>query len=385
MDFELSEEQQMLRDTVRDVLTKTYDVETLRTITDTDLGWSTEVWTSLAEIGILGLTFPEEDGGAGAGPEESSAVMTELGRALAPEPYLDSVLVPGSLIAAALAPGDATRTELLGGLASGELLMAFAHHEEGDRWPSAKIAVTATADGVLNGTKTLVGHGDCASKIIVSAREFTAELTEVNGPTAGPVGLYLIDADADGVTRTPYRTHDRRRGAQFVFADAKAVRIGSGDASALIADTEVTAQTALVAEAVGAMERSLDLTVEYLKTRKQFGVTLATFQALTHRAADMYVLVELARGMSLYATTALADGITDPIIASRAKLQIARSARTVGQEAIQMHGGIGITAEYPVGHYVSRLTAISHTLGDADAHLRRLAANVGSYELATLN
>ncbi|GAB86216.1 acyl-CoA dehydrogenase family protein [Gordonia rubripertincta] len=369
MDFELSEEQGMLRDTVREVLTKTYDVETLRKVTDTDLGWSEKVWKSLAEIGILGLTFPESEGGMDAGPVEFTSVMTELGRALAPEPYLDSVLVPGSLLDAA---ADATRAELRGGLASGELLMAFAHNEPGDRWPVAAVSTTATAEGVLNGTKTLVGHGDSAHKLIVSAR------------VGDEVGLFLIDADAEGVTRTAYRTHDRRRGAEFTFNDAQATRLGSGDASELIANAEIGIQTALCAEALGAMERSLELTVEYLKSRKQFGVPLATFQALTHRAADMYVQLELARSLVLYATTALADGIADAAIASRVKLQTVRSARLIGQEAIQMHGGIGMTAEYPIAHYVSRLTAISHTLGDADAHVTKLSKDLASYDMLSV-
>ncbi|MET9201526.1 acyl-CoA dehydrogenase family protein [Gordonia sp. NPDC003585] len=369
MDFELSEEQQMLRDTVRDVLTKSYDVETLRAVTDTERGWSEKVWKSLADIGILGMTFPEAEGGMDAGPVEFTSVMTEIGRALAPEPYLDSVLVPGSLLAIA---DDETRVELREGLASGELMMAFAHHEAGNRWPESTIETTADADGNLTGLKSLVGHGDCAHKLIVSAKD------------ADGVGLYLIDADAEGVTRTPYRTHDRRRGAQIEFANAAARRLGSGDASDLIADAEVGIQAALCAEAVGAMERSLELTTEYLKTRKQFGVTLSTFQALSHRAADMYVQLELARSMSLYATTSLADGVADPVVASRAKLQICTSGRAIGQEAIQMHGGIGMTAEYPVGHYVSRLTGISHTLGDASSHLSRLSANVGTYEMVSV-
>ncbi|AZG46184.1 acyl-CoA dehydrogenase family protein [Gordonia insulae] len=369
MDFDLSDEQQMLADTVRDVLTKKYDVETLRKVTDTELGWDKGVWKSLADIGILGLTFPEDDGGMGAGPIEFTSVMTQIGRALAPEPYLDSVLVPGSLVGATA--DQETRAELLGGLASGELLMAFAHLEPGDRWPGAKVGTTSTGDK-LNGVKTLVGHGDCADKLVVSAR------------TDDGIGLFLIDADAEGVTRTSYRTHDRRRGAQFEFADAPATRLGSGDASETIANAEVGIQTALCAEALGAMERALDLTVDYLKTRKQFGVTLSHFQTLTQRAADMYTQLELARSMSLYATAALADGVCDPIIASRAKLQICRSGRLIGQEAIQMHGGIGMTLEYPVGHYVSRLTAISHTLGDANDHLANLSKSVGEWEMLTV-
>ncbi|MDL9936976.1 acyl-CoA dehydrogenase family protein [Gordonia sp. ABSL1-1] len=365
MDFELTEEQVMLRDTVRDVLTKAYDVEKLRAVTDTELGWDKSVWKSLADIGILGLTFPEEDGGADAGPVEFASVMTEIGRALAPEPYLDSVLVPGSLLSAADAE---TRAELRGALAAGDLLMAFAHHEPGDRWPVNKVETTAAPDGTLTGTKSLVGHGDCADKLIVSARD------------ADGIGLYLVDVDAEGVTRTAYRTHDRRRGAQFDFAGTPAKRLGTGDQAGIIADVEVGVQTALCAEAVGAMERSMDLTTEYLKTRKQFGVPLAAFQALTHRAADMYAKLEQARSLSIYATATLAEGIADPIVASRAKLQICRSGRLIGQEAIQMHGGIGVTAEYPVGHYVSRLTAISHTLGDATDHLTRLSENLGTYE-----
>ena len=369
MDFELSEEQVMLRDTVRDALTKTYDVETLRKVTDTELGWSKGVWKSLADIGILGLTIPEEDGGAGAGPAESSSVMTEIGRALAPEPYLDAALVPSALVTAT-AEGD-LREELLGGIGAGELLVVFAHHENGDRWPASAVSTTASG-GTITGTKSLVGHGDCADKFIVSARE------------GNEIGLYLVDADADGVTRTAYRTHDRRRGAQVGFENAPATRLGSGDASQIISDVEVAIQTALCAEALGAMERTLDLTVEYLKTRKQFGVTLSHFQTLTQRAADMYQDLELARSMSIYATTVLADGVADPAVASRAKVQIGRSAKLIGQEGVQMHGGIGMTAEYPVGHYLSRLTAIEHTLGTADDHVASLAKSVGDYDMVTV-
>lgn len=368
MDFELTEEQQMLRDTVGDMLSKAYDVEKLREVTDTERGWSEDVWKSLADIGILGLTFAEDAGGVGAGPVEVGAVMTEIGRALSPEPLLDSVIVPGMLLDIA---DDETADPLREQLASGSLLMAFAHQEAGDRWPAAAIATTASGSS-LSGTKTLVAHGDCANKLIVSARE---------GDT---VGLYLVDADADGVTRTPYRTQDRRRGAQISFDGAQATRLGDGDAAEAIARTEIAIQAALCAEAVGAMGKALDLTVDYLKTRKQFGVTLSTFEALTHRAADMYVLLELARSMSEYATYSLADGVADSMVASRAKLQICRSARTIGQEAIQMHGGIGMTAEYPVGHYVARLVAISHTLGGAADHLGRLSANVGSYDMVTV-
>ncbi|GAC56985.1 putative acyl-CoA dehydrogenase [Gordonia hirsuta DSM 44140 = NBRC 16056] len=371
MDFDLSDEQVMLRDTVRGALTRAYDIETLRQVTDTPLGWSKQVWTSLAEIGILGLVFAEEYGGMGAGPEELSAVMGEFGAALAPEPFLDSVVVPGLLVERSTAE-DTTKAEFLGPLAEGQRLAAFAHLEAGDRWPSSTVASTVTG-GRLTGTKPLVPHGDCADVFVVSARDET-----------GTVGLYLVDADAEGVTRTGYRTHDRRRGAQVAFDGVAATRLGGGDASAVIAEVELVEQSALCAEAVGAMTKSLHMTVDYLKQRKQFGVPLASFQALTHRAADMYSDLELASSMSLYLTAALADGTADTVAGSRAKLQICRSGRHIGQEAIQMHGGIGVTAEYPIGHYVSRLTAISHTLGDADAHLAALSGRLRDWDMVTV-
>lgn len=375
MDFELNEEQTMLRDTAHDVLTKFYDIEKLREVTATDLGWSRDVWKSLAEIGILGLPFSEDDGGMGAGPEEVAAVLGEIGRSLAPEPVLDAVYVPGGLIAET---GSAEqRAQYLPQLASGELLAAFAHTEPGDRWPSAAVSTTATASGdgyVLTGRKNPVLHGDCADILVVTAR------IDAQGQGQGEIGLFLVDATATGVSRTAFRTHDMRRGAQVELQDAPATRLAEGDVAAALVRSEVVTQVALCAEAVGAMEQSLRFTTEYLKQRKQFGVPLAKFQTLTQRAADMYVLLEQARSMSLYATVTLADGDVSPIVASRAKLQICRSARKIGQEAIQMHGGIGITAEYPVGHYVSRLLAIEHTLGGASEHLRTLSNQIADYD-----
>lgn len=369
MDFEYSEEQTMLRDTTRDVLSKFYDLEKLRAVTDTDLGWSRDLWKSLAEIGILGLQFSEADGGMGAGPEEIGAVLGEFGRALAPEPLLDAVIIPGAIIADT---GDAEqKSKYLPALASGELLAAFAHTEPGDRWPNAAVATTATRSGdayTLTGTKNPVLHGDCADLLVVTARLDNA------------VALFLVDVAGQGITRTPFRTHDSRRGAQIELQDAPATLLAAGDTSAALIRSEVLAQVGLCAEAVGAMDETLRLTAEYLKQRKQFGVPLAKFQTLTQRAADMYVLVELARSMSLYATVSLADGDIDPVIASRAKLQICRSARKVAQEAIQMHGGIGITAEYPVGHYASRLLAIEHTLGGSAEHLRTLSDRIADYD-----
>jgi alkylation response protein AidB-like acyl-CoA dehydrogenase len=374
MDFELTDEQVMLRDATRKVLSAGADITQRNTVTATDLGWSRDVWKQLAEMGVLGLPFPEPDGGSGAGPIETMVVMNEIGRSLAPEPYLDAVLIPGGLIADL--GTDEQRTSYLPRTSEGTAALAFAHAEPDSRWPHTRVATAATqndAGWTLTGRKNPVLHGDCAVVLIVSATL----------PDGG-VGLFLVEADAAGVSRKNYATHDGLRGAQVDLADAPGEQLGTGDATQAIVAADVRAQAALCAEAIGAMTEALRLTTDYLKQRKQFGVTLSTFQALTHRAADMYVSLELASSLSLYATMSLADGVVDPIVASRAKLAIGRASRLIGQEAIQLHGGIGMTAEYAVGHYVSRLVAIGHTLGSPEDHLRVLAAEVAKHEMVTV-
>ncbi|MFJ4652284.1 acyl-CoA dehydrogenase family protein [Nocardia sp. NPDC088792] len=371
MDFELTDEQVMLRDTVRDLLGRAYDPESLLKTVDTELGWKRDVWRQLAELGVLGLAFGEEDGGVGAGPVETMVVLEEVGRRLAPEPILDAVLVPGLLVAGA--GTAAQRQRVLPEVIGGERLLAFADEEPGTRGPAIELATKAAANGdgyTLTGVKNPVPHGDCADRFVVSA-----------ALPDGSLGLFLVDADAAGVTRTPFRTFDERRGAQLEFAGAPAELLSGGDARAALAAATAQAQASLCAESLGAMEEALRLTTEYLKTRKQFGVTLSKFQTLTQRAANMYVSLELARSMSRYASAALADDVTDPVVAARARLQVGRSARHIGQEAIQMHGGIGITAEYPVSHYVARLTAIGRTLGGDLEHLRVLSSRVSDYTL----
>ncbi len=225
----------------------------------------------------------------------------------------------------------------------------------------------------MSGRKNPVLAGDSADTLVVSA-----------ALPDGGTGLFLVDADA--VTRHGYPTFDGQRGAQIDLDKAPAEPLGDAvDASRPPSATPIVRiQSALCSEAVGAMEEALRLTTDYLKTRKQFGVTLNKFQALTQRAADMYVSLELARSMSLYAAMSIADGNLDPVIASRAKLQIGRSGRHIAQESIQMHGGIGVTAEYPVSHYAARLTAIEHTLGSSDDHLHNLIDHLADYELARL-
>ncbi|MGO4614927.1 acyl-CoA dehydrogenase family protein [Nocardia sp. 2YAB30] len=375
MDFDLTDEQVMLRDTVRDLLARNYDAESRLKITDSELGWSRDVWRQLTDLGVLGLSFSEEDGGVGAGPVETMVVLEEVGRRLAPEPILDAVHVPGGLVARA---GSAEqRQRILPEVAAGTKLLAFAHAEPGVRWPSTELVTTAAPvqgdSYALTGVKNPVPHGGSADELVVSA-----VLPD------GGVGLFLVAPGATGVVRKPYRTVDGQRSAQLELDNAPAERLGDADAAETIASVLGHAQASLCAESVGAMAEALRLTTEYLRQRKQFGVTLSKFQTLTQRAANMYVSLELARSMSLYATASLVDGAYDPVIASRARLQVGRAARHIGQEAIQMHGGIGVTAEYPVGHYVARLTAVERTLGGGLDHLRVLSARVGDYELAEL-
>ncbi|HPX36166.1 MAG TPA: acyl-CoA dehydrogenase [Mycobacterium sp.] len=365
MNFDLTEEQQMLADTTRDVLSG-YDTEKRNKVIESELGWSRETWKQLAEIGILGLGFDED-----SGPIEAMVVLTELGRRLAPEPVAAAALVPGAVIAA---HGSVEQRALLDEVAAGEKLLAFAHTEAGRR--GSKVFDTKASGAgdswTLTGRKNPVLAGDSADVLLVSA-----------ALPDGGAGLFLVDAGA--TSRTGYRTFDGQRGADITFDNSPARPLGAGgEASAVIAEAVIRFQSALCAEAVGAMDESLRLTTDYLKSRKQFGVPLKMFQTLTQRAADMYVSLELARSMNYYAAVCVADGRFDPMVAARAKLQIGRSGKHISQEAIQMHGGIGVTAEYPIAHYAAKLTAIDQTFGSATDHLRYLTGQVGEYGVVSL-
>ncbi len=339
MDFQLSDEQQLLADTTGDLLAAGSDTETRNRVVDTDPGFSRAVWAQLAEVGILGLGLEPDAGG----PEEIMAVLTEVGRRLAPEPVLHAALGPGALIAER---GSAEQRALLDEVTAGTRLLALAHTEPGPRGTLATCAVEQGGQWTLTGRKNPVLAGESADTLVV-----TAALPD------GGVGLFLVDGAA--ATRSAYRTFDGGRAAQVDLAQTPAQPLGEPvDAAAAVQHALVRISAGLCAEAVGVMAEALRLTTDYLKTRKQFGVPLNTFQTLTQRAADMYVSLELARSMSMYATMSIADGNLDPLIAARAALQIVRSGRHIAQEAIQLHGGIGMTWEYPVGHYAARLTAI---------------------------
>ncbi|MDN5894861.1 MAG: acyl-CoA dehydrogenase [Nocardioides sp.] len=375
MDFTYDDEQQALREAVRGLLGKTYgDYETRRRTVAEDPGFDESMWGRLAEMGVLGLPFSEEDGGVGAGPVEVAIVGQEIGRVLAPEPFMTSVVVAGGLVAAA---GSAEqRADVLGGLAAGEKVLAFAHAEAGSRWVDTASDVTAKAssDGwTVSGTKEPVPHGARADVLVVSA-----------ALPDGGTGLFLVDGDAAGVSRTGYATHDGGRAARIDFADASAVALGDGDQSATIGNVLDHGRIVAANQAVGAMEIALEATSDYLKSRKQFGVTLNTFQSLTFRAADMYVSLELTRSIVAWATMVLAVEDADPTdvadAASRATVQVSKAGRHIGKEAIQLHGGIAMTAEYSVGAYTNHLTALDHLFGDGANELRKLTASVTGHE-----
>ena len=371
MNFDYDSEQNDLRDAVRGLLARAYsDSEARRAVVKADPGFDEKTWSRLAEMGLLGLPFAEEDGGMGAGPVEVAIVAEEIGRVLAPEPFIETVVLAGGLVAAV---GTAEQKgEVLGGIAEGTTIAVFAHAEPGTRWTPTASGVTATQshDGwTLTGVKEPVPSGARADVLVVSAA--------VDGGT----GLFLVQGDASGLTRTGYRTHDGTRAANVRFDGTPAVALGAGgDQTAAIEKALSVARIAYGHEALGAMDTALRTTTEYLKTRKQFGVTLNKFQALTFRAADMYVSLELARSLALWASMVQEAGGDVVQAADRARLQVSRAGRHIGKEAIQLHGGIGVTAEYSVGHYTSRLTAIDHLLGDGDWAVSRLAENVGSYE-----
>ena len=374
MDFAYDSEQNDLREAVRGLLERSYgDSEQRRRVVATDPGFDEKTWSRMAEMGLLGLPFAEEHGGMGAGPIEVAIVAEEVGRVLAPEPFVEAVVLAGGLIAAV--GTDEQKSGLLGGIAEGSTLATFAHAELGSRWSPSAAGVTAAEDGGtwrLTGVKEPVVQGARADVLLVSAA--------VGAP--GATCLFVVRSDADGLARTGYRTHDGGRAAAVRFDGTPAELLGAGtaDRTADVERAMAVARIAYSAEAVGAMDTALHTTTDYLRTRKQFGVTLNRFQALTFRAADMYVSLELARSTALWAAMVIDAGGNVVAAADRARVQTSRAGRHIGEEAIQLHGGIGVTAEYRIGHYTSRLTAIDHLLGDGDWALGRLASGVGDYE-----
>lgn len=372
MDFDLSEEQRLLKDSVDGLLNGSYDFEQRKKHGAEKIGWSKAVWGKLAEQGLLGLPFAEADGGFGAGAVETMIVMQAFGRALVLEPYLPTVVIAGGFLRHA--GSDAQKAAHIPGIIDGSKTFGFAQLEKNSRYDLNDVSTTAKKKGdgwIIDGEKFVVLNGEAADTLVVTART-TGNQTDRDG-----IGVFLVPRDAKGVTVKGYPTQDGMRAADITFTG---VEVGAdaaiGDPAnglPLIERVVDEARTALCAEAVGAMDESLKITVEYIKTRKQFGVPIGSFQALQHRAADMFVFTEQARSMALLATMAsdFDDAKERAASVAAAKVQVGKSLKFVGQQSIQLHGGIGMTMEASIGHYFKRLSIIESTFGDTDYHLRR--------------
>jgi pimeloyl-CoA dehydrogenase small subunit len=383
MDFDLSEEQRLLKESLDRLTGDRYAFEQRKAYGQNAEGWSRELWAQYAELGLLGLPFGEDHGGSGGGPVETMLVMEAFGRALALEPYFATIVLGGGFLRHGGNPELCA--DLVPKIADGSLTLAFAQTERHSRWNLADVSTTARRDGagwVLDGEKGVVLHGDNADRLVVTAR------VGGNQRDRDGIGVFLIEAEAPGVSRRGYPTQDGLRAAEVSFAGVRlgpeAVLGEPGAALALVERVVDEGIAALCAEAVGAMAVMHELTVEYLKTRRQFGREIGSFQVLQHRAVDMLVALEQARSMAMFATMmATEENASERRNAlSAAKLQIGRSGKFVGQQAIQLHGGIGMTMEYKVGHYFKRVTMIDTMFGDADHHLRELARRGGSLAAA---
>ncbi len=374
MDFDFTEEQRLLKESLDRLIADRYGFDQRKSYAQNPEGWSRVLWRQLAELGLLGLPFAERFGGSEGGPVETMIVMEGLGQALALEPYLATVILGGGFLRHG--SSAAQQAALLPQIAAGELTLALAATERHSRYDLADIATTARRDGsgwVLDGEKGVVLHGDSADRLIVTARIGGGQ-RERDG-----IAVFLVDAAAEGVARRGYPTQDGLRAAEVTLSRVRVADdmvLGEpGAALPLIERVVDEAIAALCAEAVGAMSALHELTLEYLKTRQQFGRPIASFQVLQHRSVDMLIALEQARSMALYATM-MADAADDAerhAAIATAKVQIGRSGRFIGQQAIQLHGGIGMTMEYKAGHYFKRVTMIDTMFGDADYHLRALA------------
>jgi pimeloyl-CoA dehydrogenase small subunit len=374
MDFDLSEEQRLLKESVDGLLADAYDFEARKKYMAEQGGWSRAMWGRLAEQGLLGLPFSEEDGGFGAGGVETMIVMEAMGRALVLEPYLATVVIGGGFLRHG--GSAAQKAAHIPGIIDGSKTFGFAQLEKQSRYDLFDIATSAKKKGdgwVIDGEKFVVLNGDSADTLIVTARTKGSQRDKTG------IGVFLVPADAEGVTRKGYPTQDGLHAADVTFTG---VEVGADSAIGdpenglpLIERVVDEARIALCAEAVGLMDESLKTTVEYIKTRKQFGVPIGSFQALQHRAADMFVALEQARSMSMFATMAAEfdDAKERSTAIAAAKVQIGKSGKFVGQQSIQLHGGIGMTMEAKIGHYFKRLTMIETSFGDTDYHQRRVA------------
>jgi alkylation response protein AidB-like acyl-CoA dehydrogenase len=364
MDFNLSKEQELLRDGLAKFLSTRYDLEKSRAAAKTGAGWQPDIWRGFAdELGILGAALPEEVGGIGGGPVEVMVIAEALGHALVIEPYIDTVVVAGGLLQRA---GSPEATALLEKMVAGTALVALAAAEagSGEHWQDVTtVAEQADDTWVLRGSKIVVMNAPIATHLLITAR------------TAGGLSLFLVDADWSSIEAHHYRTVDDRRAADLQFDGVPGILLGEeGLAWPSLAQARDEGAAAVCAEAVGSMRKVLADTVEYCKQRQQFGQPIGSFQALQHRMVDMFMEVEQAVAAAYLAVLNLeAEPDTRARAVSAAKATIGRAARFVGQQAVQLHGGMGMTEELAIGHYFKRLTALQYEFGSTDYHVARYA------------
>jgi len=363
MDFDFSDDQVALRDAVQKWVEKGYGFERRRAIVEAG-GFDRAVYTELAELGLAGLYVDEGNGGLDMGPVEAMVVMEELGRGIVLEPLAQTLIATG--VIGAYGAND-LKAAWLPRIASGEALVVLAQQERGARYRLDRLAATANQSGsawTVSGHKHLVPAADRANAFLVPA--------VANGQPA----LFLVEADASGVKTTGHLTQDGSRAGDLVLDKAPAVLVTANGQAALEHAVDIGI-AATCAEGVGAMEQTLALTVEYMNTRKQFGVAIATFQALRHRVADMKMQLELARSMSYYASLKLnAPAAERRAAMARAKVQLGNAMRFIGQQSVQLHGGIGVTDEYIGSHYFKKLTQLEMTFGDTLHHLGEVSSRM---------
>jgi pimeloyl-CoA dehydrogenase small subunit len=373
MDFSYSEEQTLLRNSVSKYLADRYTFDSWRKFTRNDLGRDPAHWKQFAELGLLAAPLPEEHGGLGGGAVDASVVMEEFGKALVVEPYVSTVIIGGGLFK--YGGSDAQKSEWLNKIAAGETMMAFAFAEQQGRYNLADLTTTAKKQGagyMLNGQKAVVVGAPWADLLIVTARTAGSQ-REAKG-----VSVFIVDKKAKGVSSRDYPTVDGLRASEVTFENVEvpaANVIGPADAALPLIERVVDeAIAATCAEATGCMKVLVDTTVAYSKQRKQFGVPIGKFQVLQHRMVDMFVNYEQSVSITLMVTLKLDEGEAERAkAASAAKVTIGKSGRFVGQSAVQIHGGMGMTDELNVGHYFKRLTMIEALYGNTDHHLKRYA------------
>ena len=368
MDFNFTEEQTMIRDSLARLIREQYDFDTRRKVVASKDGWRPEMWAQFAELGLLAAPFSEEDGGLGGGPIDAMVVMEEFGKGLVVEPFLQTVVLAGGFLKRG---SSAQKEDHLAALMTGERVFAFAYAEPKGRYNLADLETTAKKDGsgwTISGHKAVVVGAPWASHLIVTAR------TGGGRRDTKGVGVFIVPKDAKGITTRDYPTVDGRRASEVYFEN---VTVGvdaviGDDSLGLVELVTDEAIAALCAEACGAMKVANTQTIDYAKTRKQFGTPIGKFQVLQHRMADMFIEAEQSVSMTYMTTLKLGeDEVTRKKAASAAKVRIGQGGRFIGQAAIQIHGGMGMTDELAIGHYFKRLTIIDSEFGNTDHHLKR--------------